>query len=226
MKIGVVVFCIIYCCSFAAYSQNIKPFSITYVRYPSIEDYAAMFDEIYTELGFKVTLIPTPSLRGLHLLNNGEVDADVLRISYEAKKRPNIIIVQPELGNTDLTLLCVKHIPCSRDTLGNKKITILASKRIISLLDEGEFTAQQANSEVFTTIPHMLKANRYQYALFLMDDLLNSKFSKDFQLVKIKSISINHLIHSKHLALLPKIQEKLRAKLPEFKRNRALKALL
>ena len=139
---------------------------MTHIEYPYIEDYIELFVEIYNEMGFETTLIPTPSTRGLLLLDEGTVDADVLRLSYTAKNYslPNI--------------------------------------------------------------PDMLKANRYKYALFLLDDLMERQFKTDFQSVKIKSMAIYHVVHKKHIALIPQIEEKIRTKLPEFLRKRGMRTIL
>ena len=86
----------------------------------------------------------------------------------------------------------------------------------LSLLETDEFKARRANTDSYANIPKMLKANRYNYGLFVLDDLMEAKFSSDFQIVKIRRFSINHVIHKKHIDLLPQLEEKIRIKLPEF----------
>lgn len=207
-------------------AQANKSFSITHIVYPEIEDYTDLFVDIYTELGFTVSIIPTPSVRGLILLNNGVVDADVVRLSYVAKKYPNVIIVKPELNRTDLTLLCVKSVPCTKDIIADENISIMAVDNTLSLLEPGEFKAHQVNNDAVSNVPEMLKAKRYLYALFVLDDKMKKHFAREFQLVKLKSMSVNHIIHKKHIALLPQIEDKIRTKLPEFRRTRAIKTNL
>lgn len=197
---------------------------MTHMKYPYIEDYTDLFEDIYAELGFKTTLIPTPHLRGLILLNQGVVDADVFRLANTAKNYPNIIIVQPALTRANVTLFCRKDVPCNRDILTDKSITMLVSEPTIKLLGPEEFQARQSSHSSISNIPDMLKANRYAYALFLLDDLMVSQYENEFQLVSIKSVMVHHVIHKKHLALLPLIEEKIRAKLPEVLRNRAARA--
>ena len=189
--------------------------------YPELEDYTDLFVDIYTELGFNVSLIPAPSVRGLILLNDGVVDADAVRLNYVAKEYPNVIVVQPELNQVDLTLLCVKGVPCTREILADENISVMAIDSAISLLKPGEFKAHQANSGAISNVPKMLKAHRYLYALFALDEAMKKQFITDFQLVKLRSMSLNHVIHKKHLDLLPQIEKKLRDKLPEFRLARA-----
>ena len=66
----------------------------------------------------------------------------------------------------------------------------------------------------------MLKAERYFYAIYVVDEVIKKHFYQDFQIVEIKKISISHVIHKKHIALLPQIQDKIRNKLPDFNRKR------
>ena len=199
---------------------------MTHIEYPYIEDYIELFVEIYNEMGFETTLIPTPSTRGLLLLDEGTVDADVLRLGYTAKNYSNVIVVKPELNYANLTLLCIKNVPCNKGVLTNTRITVLAPDNAISLLAEHEFKARQANTHSLPNIPDMLKANRYKYALFLLDDLMERQFKTDFQSVKIKSMAIYHVVHKKHIALIPQIEEKIRTKLPEFLRKRGMRTIL
>tara|TARA_R110000751_G_scaffold91266_2_gene178794 strand:- start:20986 stop:21594 length:609 start_codon:yes stop_codon:yes gene_type:complete len=196
---------------------------MTHIEYPYIEDYTALFEEIYIELGFELTIIPTPSIRGLILLDKGKVDADVIRIANTAKNYPNLIIVQPPLYNAALTLFCVKEVPCNKEVLTNNHTTIIAADNTISLLDPTEFKARQANFQLGTNIPEMLKAHRHNYALLVLDNLMESQFNSDFQMFKIKSIPVNHVIHKKHLALLEQLQQKIHTKLPQVLHKRASK---
>jgi hypothetical protein len=206
--------------SFISSAQSSKPFLLTYIVYPELDDYSELFVEIYTELGFKVELIPTPSLRGLILLNNGVVDSDVLRLNVIAKKYPNVIVVKPELKRVSLSLICVKSVPCHRGVLADETTSILANDRMLALIDNGEFKFIHVNNELFSSVLNMLQADRYYYAIYVIDEVIKSYLNKFFQTIELKKLSINHVIHKKHIGLLPKIQEKLRTKLPEFNRKR------
>jgi hypothetical protein len=206
--------------SFTCIAQAPKPFLLTHIVYPGLDDYTALFVDIYTELGFKVELIPTPSLRGLILLNDGVVDADVLRLNPIVEEYPNLIVVQPKLKRVSLSLICTRGIPCNRGVLADKNVSILANSRMLELLDPGEFKSTQVDNELFSSVINMLKADRYFYAIYVVDEVIKKHFDQDFQIVEIKKISISHVIHKKHFGLLPQIQEKIRTKLPEFDRKR------
>jgi hypothetical protein len=167
-----------------------------------------------------VELIPAPSLRGLILLNDGAVDADLVRLNSVAKTFPNVIVVQPELQRVSLSLICAKGVPCNRSVLTDKNISILANGRMFSLLDLGELKANQIDIELFSSVFSMIKAKRYLYAIYVVDELIKKQFDQDFQIIEIEQLSVNHIIHKKHVGLLPQIQEKIQAKLPEFNRKR------
>jgi hypothetical protein len=220
MKTWMFIIYLLTSCSFVSFAQAPKPFLLTHIVYPDTDDYSKLFVEIYTELGFKVELIPTPSLRGLILLNNDVVDADVLRLSLIAKTYPNVIVVQPKLQSATLSLICSKGVSCDRSILRNEKISILANSRMLALLEDGEFKSVHVENELFSSVLEMLKAGRYNYAIYVIDDVIEKQFDQDLQVVELKKISINHVIHKKHIGLLPQIQEKIRSKLPELTRRR------
>ena len=62
----------------------------------------------------------------------------------------------------------------------------------------------------------MLEEARIFYALYSIDGRTLEKMSSKFNHVKVKDVSGYHVISNKHAHLLPKIQQKLLQKLPEF----------
>jgi hypothetical protein len=220
MKIYIFIIFLLIFIPFVSSAHAPKPFLLTHIVYPDLEDYTELFVNIYTELGFKVELIPTPSLRGLILLNDGAVDADVRRLNVIAEEYPNVIVLYPELKRVSLSLICAKGIPCNSDVLMNKNISVLANSRMLELLDPGEFESIQIDNELFSSVINMLKVGRYFYAIYVVDEVIKKHFEQDFQIIDIKKISISHVIHKKHVNLLPQIQEKIRNKLPKFNRER------
>jgi hypothetical protein len=223
MKAWILIIYLLTFYSFISYAQSPRPFLLTHIAYPEHDDYAELFVEIYSELGFKVELIATPSLRGLILLNDGVVDADILRLGKIATKYPNVIMVKPELKRVSLSLICAKGVPCNRGVLADKRVSILGNDRMIGLIGNGEFKSIHVDNELFSSVVSMLKADRYNYAVYVIDEVIKKHFDQDFQIIELKKLSINHIIHKKHISLLPQIQEKIRAKLPEFNRKRLAK---
>jgi hypothetical protein len=129
-------------------------------------------------------------------------------------------VLYPELKRVSLSLICAKGIPCNSDVLMNKNISVLANSRMLELLDPGEFESIQIDNELFSSVINMLKVGRYFYAIYVVDEVIKKHFEQDFQIIDIKKISISHVIHKKHVNLLPQIQEKISNKLPKFNRER------
>jgi hypothetical protein len=225
MKTWMFIICLLTTFSSVSFAQSPRPFLLNQIVYPSIDDYSKLFIEIYTELGFQVELIPTPSLRGLILLNNNVFDADVLRLNLIAKTYPNVIVVQPALQIASLSLICTKAVLCNRSILTNKKISILANSRMLALIKHGEFKSVHVENELFSSVLNMLKADRYNYAIYVIDDVIEKHFDQDFQIIELRKVYINHVIHKKHIDLLPQIQQKIRSKLPRIISNRLKKAI-
>jgi hypothetical protein len=213
--------CILGGVTFSALVRGAESFLISQVVYPDIEDYTSLIEDIYTELGYKVSIVPTPSTRGLLLLDDGLVDADVVRASSVARQFANVIIVQPALKVVDLNLVCVMGVPCNPGILQDESLNILANDRIIALIGIENFRARKVDNEMAANVSDMLKAQRYFYALFAMDETISRNFAQEFQLVRIFDLSVHHVIGKKHEGLLPLIEQKLREKLPAFKAKRA-----
>jgi hypothetical protein len=195
-------------------SADDKKMTISYVVYPQVEGYVALIKEIYTELGFKVTLLATPSTRGLILLNEGAVDADVVRVKRTVQHYPNAILVEPALKIGKLVLLCRKDVICGASVLHSKNEVLLSSDAVAPYLAELKVTARIVKPQGTANVIDMLKAKRADYAFFIIDGQID--FTQDFHIVDIKEISVFHVIHKKHLDLLPLIQQKIIEKSPEF----------
>ncbi|MFT7411923.1 MAG: hypothetical protein ACI9J4_000262 [Paraglaciecola sp.] len=185
-------------------------------RKPFVE----LMQTIYEELGFKVSTVPTPAKRGIMLLNNGLVDADVIRLKRTVVKYKNVIIVEPALGKGYLVLICHKGIPCDLSVLKNKTVQINSHAGILNLFDIGELNAQIIISEMTTNTLHMMHKGRVFYSLYTMDEPMLRALSPNLNYIKIKVVYGYHVINKKHAHLVPKIQQKLRQKLPAFTATR------
>ncbi|KXI27473.1 hypothetical protein [Paraglaciecola hydrolytica] len=205
--------CLAPCFVFAQVKDS-KKMAISYVVYPQIERYIDLISDIYTELGYEVTIIPTPATRGLVLLNDGEVDADVVRVAKTVQNYPNALLVEPALKIGKLVLICVKDVLCERSVLQDKKAVILSTEGIQLFLTEPHISARIKNIQALTYSIDMLKAGRANYAILLIDGSID--FTQDFNLLTLQEMAIHHVMHKKHADLLPLVQQKLIEKLPAF----------
>jgi hypothetical protein len=205
-------------CASASTEETVqKPyFRMSYSGSVEGEVYAQFMQSIYEELGFNVTIIHTPVKRGLMLLNDKEVEADVIRLKSIVANYENVLLVKPAIAQGYLVLLCQKSKPCDLNILQQKTVHIQSDEGNLNLFEPGELQAQIIINEMPTHTLHMLEEARIFYALYSIDSRTLEKLSSKFNYVKIKDVSGYHVVNKKHAHLLPKIQQKLRQKLPAF----------
>lgn len=221
-KFAVVILSILIWCSPTTAETLSKPlFRISYSGSKEGEVYARFVKGIYEELGFNVAIIQTPVKRGLILLNNEIVDADVIRLKGVAAKYENVKLVEPAIASGYLVLFCHKDKPCDLSILKQKNAFIQSDEGNLQLFEPGEIKAQIILNEITSNTLNMLEEARIFYALYSIDGRTLKKLSSKFNHVKVKDVSGYHVISNKHADLLPKIQQKLKQKLPEF--NASLK---
>lgn len=165
------------------------------------EPYAKLMQTIYEELGFKVSIIPTPTKRGIMLLNDEVVDADVMRLKRTVAKYDNVILVEPPLAKGYLLLLCHKGVPCDLNILQNKTVPIQTHAGILNLFVPGELNAQIIISEMASNTINMMEATRIFYALYTVDELILETVTSKFDHIKIKDVSGYHVINRKYAHL-------------------------
>ncbi|WP_299080877.1 hypothetical protein [uncultured Paraglaciecola sp.] len=182
--------------------------------------YAQFVQSIYQELGFTVSILTTPTKRGLILLNDSLVDADVIRLKSVATKYDNVILVEPAFAKGSLVLLCKKGEPCNLEILQQETAYIQTDEGTLKLFEKGDITAHIVISEMPTNTLKMLEEDRIIYALYSFDASQLSEWSSKLNYIKVKDVSGYHVINKKHLNLLPQIQQKFREKLPAFNASR------
>ncbi|NCP63778.1 MAG: hypothetical protein GW763_16110 [Paraglaciecola sp.] len=185
---------------------------MSYVVYPHVELYVQFIQDVYQDLGYSVKMIATPATRGLLLLSEGEVDADVVRLKSTAATFPNILLVEPELKIGKLALLCRKEVTCTESVLNDPSVVILSRKAFDFYFQDYHYSAQierTVNDGI-----EMLRAKRANYAFVVLDGQL--ELLPDFNVLNIQDISVVHVIHKKHAKLLPLIQQKIAEKLEDF----------
>lgn len=187
-----------------------EQFILSYVEYPGAEPYLKVIQEIYTELGFNVKSIATPALTGITLLSKGKVDGDAYRLGKVVTTFDDLILVKPELIRATLVLLCIQEVECDRAVLDNSQNTLLTNARALEYLKEVDVRATLLKDEVIQHTVEMLVSGQVKYATFMIDE--RQIIPKGMQMVKLRNIFLYHVIHKKHAALLPQIEQKLRHK--------------
>ena len=209
--------------SVLAQDKSGRKLHVSYVEYPQNEWLINLIRDVYSELGYTVSMIPTPATRGLSLLNDGTVDADALRLKRTAENYANAIIVEPAVLVSKLVLICVKEILCEQNILESRGNVVLTTDGLLPYLEEYNIKAKIESIQMFTNIVEMLTAKRVNYALFILDES-NVAF-KDFNQVVLQDISLFHIIHKKHANILPSLELKLLEKMTAFKTQNKQKKL-
>lgn len=202
-------------CVFSAENVTKPHMNISYAFGVDREEWAALIQTLYEELGFEVSIIRMPVKRGITQLSKGEVDSDVIRLSSTTAKYDNVILVKPALIHGYLVLLCNKKVPCNLEALKDKNLKIQTHEGLLNEFAPQKIKAKMIIKERTSSTLKMLEASRILYALETFDKQILDTLITRFNHVKIKEISGYHVIHKKHLGLLPKIENKLRQKLQE-----------
>lgn len=207
------------CVCLASNSYAKEQFIISYAGGVERAPYTQLVRSIYEELGFEVKLIDTPAKRGLILLNEGSVDADVVRLKRVAETYPNLILVEPAIAKGYIVLICAKSVKCDENVLKDKNAKILTHQDLRGQFQDDELYAQMIINERLPNAFDMLLKKRWDYALYALDEYTLNKQASKFTFFKIKVVSGFHVIHKSKAYLLPLIQQKLEEKLPEFHAN-------
>jgi len=71
---------------------------------------------IYSPLGIKPQFVYYPSKRGLKVVNNGEIDAEAVRINIVGDTYSNLIRIDVPLGNATVGFFCLSKELCKVDS--------------------------------------------------------------------------------------------------------------
>jgi hypothetical protein len=204
----------------AAVESTARPvFTISHVN-RDLGPYIELISSIYHELGFEVVLLPAPAARGIILLNDGMVDADVVVNATEVADKPNIFLVKPPLNAVHLALFCNKTVQCNKSILHLTSANIAANTAAIEFLDRDDISASIVFVNFVPAILELLESKKISYGLVFIDNAMEANVSGEFNVVKLKRLDVFHAINKKHIKLLPQIEQKLREKLPKFKQSR------
>ena len=195
-----------------ANENNAKPeFVVTYVVYPGIEPYIDLISSVYQELGINTSIVATPNLRGLVLLNEGQTDADVIRLKPTILNYPNTLLVEPALVVGKLVLVCQRPLLCDSSVLQDSEQAVLIADNIRPLLREFAPLSRFISVSTGAMILDMLKADRASYGIFLVDQ--KTPGSPKLQVSILSEVPLHHVLNKKHVEMLPSIQHILRQKL-------------
>ncbi|MDC8832460.1 hypothetical protein [Alteromonas gilva] len=202
----------------SAPQQYKKPDSVllTYAEHPQIETYKTLLSDVYNEMGIAVHFQPVPAGRGLLLVDSGSVDGDVARVSVNARSLKNSMVVQPSLLKCDLVLVCTKGVACNQDVLKQRWAVVLSNLGNNKLLEEYDIDARVILNEQVSGTIEMFNSKRVSYLFYIQPvGIPLSDTFVDFNSLKLREVSVNHIISDKHAALLPELERVLAKRLAE-----------
>lgn len=172
----------------------------------------SLFEEIYAPLGITPTLQFLPSLRGLQLANKGVNDAEAGRTLDIANNYENLLRVAYPIIVNEIGTICLTPSSCKLDPklryavvggLEKGKI-ICQEKKLNCLFDQSQ--SFLANAMINNAVDALM--GRVATSTDILCQLGSKKiyYKADDNL----SITSYHLIHKKHAALLPQLNESIR----------------
>ena len=195
-----------------------KPTSVvmTHFEHPEIGQFIELIEQVYKDIGIEVQFHPVPSFRGFKLLGNQQVDADVLRMKINAASYTDLIIVEPAIIMGELSMLCTKGFACGMSALLDPDATIMSNMASQLIIDPSMVKANIVFNENLTDALKMLSQQKIDYLVFGTTTSQRRELTKYFEVVKLKSVLLNHVIHKKHLPLLRELQEAMIQRLNSF----------
>ena len=193
--------------------MNAEPLTVAHVDHPTVEKvYLPLIKAMYKEANIDIKLYyVNNSPRSIKALNDGLFDADVGKILESVQDYENIIHVPTPIATTGLYLACSQKVVCERSILLNKYIQIASPytadiiKNITPLIAELTIISSKAKTT------QMLILGRVDYVLFGDDTRTKmEELQRNFQVIEIETANIYHVLHKKHAALIPCLNQALK----------------
>ncbi len=198
----------------------VKPntISVSHLNHPATPPFRRLIKQVYDDLGIDVRFYEVPALRGFIELNNGHVDADVVRIDTNAARYANILVVQPALYTAELVLICPIVHSCDKSALSDPNAITISNLGNMMVLDDLFINGSILNSEVydFDDVRYLLNNGRVDYAIYGVTESLKKSIEREFKVTELSKVSLHHVIHKRHAPLLPEIQDTLESYLNSF----------
>jgi len=184
-----------------------RVFKIGYLNHPRIINYyKPIIEEAYKRIGITTVFIEVGGERGMRLLNDGIMDADVIRFESVTRPFTNVYPIYPQLATGRTSLYCSKDVSCTLDVLSDPNVSIAVRRRFKGRLKENNgmpnVYAQVETFENIEKIRQLLLNQRYHYVVLPSDDTVDPEFhALGIQSVVIEAHPAVHVIHERHTHL-------------------------
>jgi len=199
-----------------------RAYTIGYINHPRIHTYyKPLIEEAYRRIGITPTFIEVGGERGLRLLNDGFLDADIIRFESVTRPFSNVLPIYPPLANGRVSLYCASDVPCNLGILRDPSLTIAVRRRFKAQRRENkdipDIYANLDGFEDIQKIRDLMTFKRYSYAILPSDGSSDA----DFEAMGITTIAISteqpavHVIHKRNLHLSGALFEALQTVIEE-----------
>ena len=178
---------------------------VSYVQTPEVAQNVLPFmKKVYESAGITASFSPVAIERGLFALQEGVVDADVMRIKEAADEFDNIITVGPPLTGINIVLYCRIEFPCD-STVFNQRVHPIAVPNVRffweQVLNKEQFDIQIINS--WAQVKGLFQKNRINYFVWMELTRFNNNESSPLTTNStiIYKSEMYHVINKKHQAL-------------------------
>ena len=202
-------------CTSSAQAEDVMPSSvtITYAGHPQVQRFIPLIEESYHALGIKTHMRPTPAERALIELNQGRVEADVIRLAMLIQDFDNIVPVPPMLGEVNYLLLCQKSSPCSTDLMWDPTKTGVVSSHHVNYLQkryQGRIKAHLYTMHMSQDPVNMLAKGRVDFALYVWEAAQSeNQYAHQFNQIVLFQTPAYHVINRKYAFLIPQLSEQI-----------------
>lgn len=202
-------------------------FLVGYFNHPQIEIYKHLVSQAYTDIGIDITLVEVTMERGLIALNDGLLDADVIRAIHAQEVYDNIIVTSVVLTHAQTHLICQRQLICEQSVFRKPRNDIYINLAASYSLEQQINTPLKANLVVYDkvdTLLSMMLDKRILYAVYHSDESgLPPLITNQFNSVKIIEYETYHVLNKRHAGLKDKLDTALTLRLAELKQSNLLK---
>ena len=171
-----------------------------------------VLEKSYNDIGINVKFEKLPLDRGLKMISEGMVDADVIRTDIRLKDVENVITVEL-LSRGDIVLLCRQEVPCNKEILNDPEAIIGAQIITQDYLRKhfGKFVnAIFINVSEHKKVEELLLKDHLKYTIIsTVADVVPEQFA-NYKHHRLFSIYGYHSVHKKHKALVPELAAAIR----------------
>lgn len=193
--------------------------TIGHIEHPKVVNiYKNIIYNAYQDIGIKAKFTQVGAQQGLRLLNEGLTDADVIRYKNVTSAHNNILIVEPPLVVTNITLYYFQLEKCDQSILFDKNnvigTTIVSLKNSHNQVLNIDVQAQIMVFDSYSKVAELMKNGRIKYGILPTENNQLKGFSASgFTHFNLGSHNAYHVINQKHQHLISDLSKAIKQQL-------------